>query len=374
MPCSLDPFPAVAAFLAGAPLAWQDLQVTEETLLALCDEHDLTVLCFERISRSTSGEWPDTLCRSLGESAHAAIAVELLRANETRAVIDALAIRGADPVLIKGTALAYTVYDSPACRAREDTDLLIRESDIGAAREVMAELGYAATVHCSDLFAQFEVQKADRFGVVHAFDIHWKISTQPVFQSVLTHAEMLRRAQAVPALGVRAICACPVDALLLACVHPVMHHRNLQRVAWTYDVHLLASRLSPQEAAEFAGAARRAGVAEICAHQLGLAHAMFGTRFFPSLIDAVSAGVSAEPSAAYLASDRTWRDELASSLRGLHGVGDRINLLRGVLLPSPRYMLGAYGLSGTAFGPLLLPALYVHRKVRGAWKILMGKK
>jgi len=374
MPCSVDPFPALAAFLAGAPLTWPDLQITEETLLALCDEHDLSVLCFERISRSASDEWPDTLCRSLGESAHATIAVELLRANETRAVIDALATRGVDPILIKGTALAYTAYDTPACRAREDTDLLIRESDISAAREVMAELGYTDTVHCSDLFSQFEVQKADRFGVVHAFDIHWKISTQPVFQSVLTHADMLRRVEAVPVLGVRAMCAGPVDALLLACVHPVMHHRNLQRVAWIYDVHLLASRLAPEDVAEFACAARRAGVAAVCAHQLRVAHAMFGTRLFRSLMDAVSAGDTAEPSAAYLASDRTWRDELASSLRGLPGVGDRINLLRGVLLPSPRYMLGAYGLSGTALGSLLLPALYVHRNVRGAWKILTGKK
>jgi hypothetical protein len=374
MPCSLDRFPAIAAFLAGRPLAWPDLEISEAALLALCDEHDVSVLCFERISRLAGDGWPDSLCRSLRESAHTKIAVELLRANETRAVLDALAVRAVEPILIKGTALAYTVYDTPACRGREDTDLFIRESDIDAAREVMAELGYTATVHCSDLFAQFEVQKADRFGVVHAFDIHWKISTQPVFQSVLTHAGMLRRVQAVPALGVHARCAGPVDALLLACVHPVMHHRNLQRVAWIYDVHLLASRLSSDQASEFAGAARRAGVAAVCAHQLRLARAMFGTRLFPSLVDALSAGGNAEPSAAYLASERTWRDELASSLRGVHGVGDRINLLRGVLLPSPRYMLGAYGLSGTALGPLLLPALYVHRNVRGAWKILTGKK
>ena len=374
MPCSLDRFPALADFFAGAPLAWPDLQITEQTLLALCDEQDLSVLCFERIARSASDAWPDTLCRSLGEAARAAIAVELLRANETRAVLDALAARAADPILIKGTALAYTVYDTPACRAREDTDLFIRENDADAAREVMAQLGYTTTVHCSDLFAQFEVQKADRFGVVHAFDIHWKISTQPVFQSVLTHADMRRRVEAVPALGAHAMCAGPVDALLIACVHPVMHHRNLQRAPWIYDVHLLASRLSPEHAAEFAGAARRAGVAAVCAYQLRLAHAMFGTRLFPSLMDTLSAGADTEPSAAYLASHRTWRHELASSLRGLHGVGDRLSLLRGVLLPSPRYMLGSYGLSGTPLGPLLLPALYVHRNVRGAWKILMGKK
>ena len=54
--------------------------------------------------------------------------------------------------------------------------------------------------------------------------------------------------------------------------------------------------------------------------------------------------------------------------------GDRVRLLREVLLPSPSYMLGAYGLRGKPLGTWLLPALYVHRNVRGAWKILTGKK
>ena len=79
---------------------------------------------------------------------------------------------------------------------------------------------------CDDLFSQFEMQKVDGFGVCHVFDMHWKISTQPVFDSVLTYGEMLPRAQPVPALGPHAMTAGLVDALLLACIHPVMHHQN----------------------------------------------------------------------------------------------------------------------------------------------------
>jgi hypothetical protein len=37
-------------------------------------------------------------------------------------------------------------------------------------------------------------------------------------------------------------------------------------------------------------------------------------------------------------------------------------------------MLGAYGLGGKRLAALLLPALYVHRNVRGAWRIIAGKK
>jgi hypothetical protein len=49
-------------------------------------------------------------------------------------------------------------------------------------------------------------------------------------------------------------------------------------------------------------------------------------------------------------------------------------MLRDVLLPSPSYMLGVYGVRGKPLAPWLLPALYVHRNLRGAWKILAGKK
>ena len=374
MPCSLDRFPALAAFLSGAPLTWPDLHIAEDAFLALCAAEDLSVLCFERISQSTSDEWPGSLRRTLAELARARSAMESVRGNETRAVLDGLAFRGITPILIKGASLAYTIYDTPACRAREDTDLFVREADVEAARQTMAELGYTATVQCSDLFAQFEVQKVDRFGLVHAFDFHWRISTQPVFQSVLTYAEMLSRAKSVPALGAYAMGAGDIDALLLACVHPVMHHRNASRALWMYDVHLLASRLTPESAAGFAEIARRKQMAAVCAHQLRRARAVFGTQLPSSLIDALSASGGAEPSAAYLASERRWRHELASSVRGLPRAGDRVRLLRSVLLPSPRYMLGAYGLTGTALGPLMLPALYVHRNVRGVWKILTGKK
>ena len=51
-----------------------------------------------------------------------------------------------------------------------------------------------------------------------------------------------------------------------------------------------------------------------------------------------------------------------------------MRLLREVLLPSPAYMLGAYGIRDKPLAPWLLPALYMHRNVRGAWKVLMGKK
>jgi hypothetical protein len=37
-------------------------------------------------------------------------------------------------------------------------------------------------------------------------------------------------------------------------------------------------------------------------------------------------------------------------------------------------MLGSYGVGNRAWGFALLPALYLHRNVRGIWKVLAGRK
>jgi hypothetical protein len=92
------------------------------------------------------------------------------------------------------------------------------------------------------------------------------------------------------------------------------------------------------------------------------------------MIQGLGTAGTVEPSAGYLASERRWHHETIASLRALPGIRDRVRMLRDVLLPSPSYMLGVYGVRGKPLAPWLLPALYVHRNLRGAWKILAGKK
>lgn len=374
MPGSLDPYRRVAAFLAGSPARWADLRISEDVLLAICSAEDLCALFFHRISCSGAKEdWPVSVTTALGDMARRQAAEELLRGAEIASVVEALTEAGITPVLIKGTPLAYSVYDHPSLRSRSDTDVLIAESDVDASRRVMSALGYSPAVHCSDLFSQFEMQKQDRFGVCHAFDVHWKISTQPMFVHVLTHAAALPRTIPVPALGRHARTLGSVDALLLACVHPVMHHRGEPRVLWLYDIHLLAAQLSREEWSTFARAALHNGIANVCGHQLALTRALFGTSL-PSATLAELSDVPNESTSEYLASGRTWRHELVASLRSLPSTATRARMLRQVLLPAPAYMLAAYGLQDRRYGRWFLPALYVHRNLRGAWRIVSGRK
>ena len=376
MACSLESHPALGAFLAGGPLTTDELaRIPPAALKAWCDAERLWVLVHQRLAESGADScWPSGLVAELGARARAEAATELLRAGEIQAVLAALAASGIRPVLLKGTALAYTIYPSPSARQRNDTDLLIAPEDVATARDVLSSLGYTFAIHCSDLFSQFEAQKIDRFGVLHVFDVHWSISTQPVFERVLTYNDVIARVETVPALGAHAKALGDVDALLLACVHPVMHHRNEKSVLWTYDVHLLAGRLSLEGWDEFARRARAGRVSAICRRQLNQAQTLLATKLPQQVLGRLSPAIEPEPSAAYLASERRWHDELVSSLRVQPSVGAGARLVRDILLPPRDYMFSLYGFRSNPLAVCLLPALYLHRNARGAWRVLTGKK
>lgn len=367
----------LAAMLRGEAVSWRSLGVEPARLLAACAEEDLTGLVQHRLADRPDLDWPRDLRDALTREARTSATRELLRRREVVAVLDALAARDVRPILLKGTPLAYTVYQAPSLRPRADTDLLVPREQTETVRKVMAAVGYTAT-NFSDgdvLFRQFELRKDDEFGVTHAFDIHWQISTESVFADLLGYDELASEAMAVPALGAHARAPGAIHALLLACVHPVMHHRNAERLVWVCDIHLLAARLSPAEFDRFAELAVRKGVAAICAHELALARARLSTPVPDEVIAALGApGRGPERSATYLEPERRWNDELLSNVWGLPRWSDRLRLLKEVTFPAPGYMLRAYGLDEAAFGSALLPALYLHRGVRGVWRVLRRRK
>ena len=367
----------LAAFLNGASVPWSVLGLTPAAFHDLCAEEGLTGLVHCRLRDRTAGDgWPEDVRDEVAGKALRDAVEEGLRQQRTRSALDALASAGVTPILMKGTPLAYSVYRAPSLRPREDTDLLIRRDQVDEARRVMTALGFAPAANSGGehLFAQFQYSKEDSYGVEHVFDFHWKISTQPTFAAVLTHDELAADAIPIPSLGPHAYGASPLHALLLACIHPAMHHKNAEHLIWMYDIHLIASRLSDEDFDRLVALAVEKRVGAICAHELARAHARFSFRLPPRVI-ATLAACEGEPSAAYLRPRRRWADELMSSLRGLPRWRDRLGLLREVVFPSPRYMLAIYRVTvSPPRSALLLPALYAHRLLRGFHKILAGRK
>ena len=364
------------AILRGEDVAWRALDTTPSELLDTCAENGIAELVHHHLAGfDRSGDWPDEVRGELARRAHAAAAMELVRGREVASVLDALTAAGVQPILFKGTPLAHGLYKFRGARPHTDTDLLIAREQIQPARLAMAARGYSEPPMTGGelVFCQFQMATEDGFGIGHVFDIHWKISTQSLFSDVLTYDELAAASVPVAALGQRARAAGDLHALLLACIHPVMHHRNALRLIWLYDIHLLASRLSPDELDRFASLAAKKQVATICAHQLAVARARLHTPIPESVISRLSENGLAEPSAGYLRPGRRWRHELVANVTSLPQWQDRLRLVREVLFPPTEYMRQTYRIAGVS-GHFLLPAMYVRRILSGGWKVLRGRK
>ena len=366
----------LAAVLRHETLPPRTLGEAPAAFVRACGDDDLAGLVYEVIRKQDGGgDWMRTVRGALATQVRAQAAEEILRRLELMKVLEALRASGIQPILIKGVALAYSLYAVPAARRCRDSDLLVCRNEVPTVRSILAGLGYTGAHQCEGelLFYQVALKKTDSFGLVHTLDVHWKISTQSVFAGLLTFGEMAAAAVPLPQLGGHARGAGPLHALLLACVHPVMHHRQAHSLVWVYDVHLLASRLSTSQFDQFTDLALEKQVAVVCAHQLKLAERLMGTRIPDGRLRKLEAAGTSEASAAYLRPDRRWRDELVWNLQGLSSWRDRARLLREIAVPGPRYILQAYGIPSPA-GAALLPALYLHRLVTGGWKAIIGRK
>ena len=295
-------------------------------------------------------------------------AVDVLRQANLQEVLKAFAEQNIFPLLIKGTPLSYIYYADSSLRPRCDTDLLIRKNDLNTVETILAKFGYSRSNSVSGDFIrhQFLYSKPGPNGIGCDLDVHWKISNPILFADMLTFDELQSKGIGIPSLSEYARTVSPVDSLLLACLHRVAHHKSTERLIWLYDIHLMADRMTESEFDEFWKRASQKKLKSICLDGLITAKSWFNTKF-PEVQTDQQGGQrvydSIEPSAQYLHSDLRNLDLLLMNLRH-HSGWDKIQLLKENLFPPASYMLQHYNVSKR----LLLPGLYLHRSITGAWK------
>lgn len=307
--------------------------------------------------------WPVEFIQTFQRAERDAVTVDCLRHVELAAVLAELGSAGVRVAVFKGAALAQTHYPAPHLRVRLDTDLLVAASDVRALEDVLGRLGYARQLETSGRLVSYQshYDKVDRYGVLHAFDVHWKISNLQALADRLTWQELWHHRVPLAALGSTAVTVDDVHALLLALIHRAGHHPGSRNLLWIYDLHLLASRLSPDEVRQVEEIARARGLGQITARGLALARDWFGTATVHPVIDALRARGPRQEDAIVLQGPWTQAQVLRLDLDALPDWPARCRLIREHLFPSAGYMRSRYGVQST----LLLPGLYI-------WRILFG--
>jgi len=298
----------------------------------------------------------------VSDTIRVAAARELSCRRDIVEAIDAAQRAGVDVLLLKGAALAYTHYPEPHLRPFNDVDLFIRAADRDRAAAAVESTGYARAVETgAELWSgQYHFVKTTPSGRVMV-DLHWRIANPIAFAEAVVFDEVWARSVGVPALGPHARTLSPADSLLLACLHRVAHHGDSLQLLWLWDIHLIASRMSPQEFDVFGEGALRARVAAVCSHSLGLAQECFGTAVPRDLMSRLGDAVD-EPSAAFVGGPMSLFDVARADMAALSGWRRRAGLVREHLFPAPSYMRQKYA----DWPAALLPLAYVHRMIRGA--------
>lgn len=324
--------------------------------------------------------WPREVLAECHRQAIAWTMWELRHQAILKQVLEQLAGLGVQPVLFKGTALAYGLYPSPVLRSRGDTDLIVPFADRGRVAQALEHLGFRRETGVSSNFISYQASftQTAAGGARHSLDLHWRINNSQLLARLFTYEELRTRAQPVPELSPHAFAAGKVDALLLACMHRSGHKQapyyvddvayySGDRLIWLYDIHLLAQKLTPDEWHEFMDRATQKGLRAVCLEGLGRAQTRFGTPVARDVIEALGRPGHPEPSVRYLESSaarRLWLDFCA-----IDGWQGKLGFMGELLFPPASYMHQKYPDAGSAG----LPWLYLRRATGGMFNYFKGR-
>ena len=308
------------------------------------------------------------------EEARACAMWELRHRHVLNSVLDAFSAAGIRCLLMKGTALAYDLYQEPALRPRGDSDLLIDPSNLEQARHVLREQGFYAGLleDASEALTQEPWRIAAPDQSTHDIDLHWQALNGPAMANVIPSESAFEEAVSLPKLGGNAMAVSHPHALLHACVHRAQHilspyfvdgkaYYGGDRLIWLCDIDLLAKAMKHEDWANFIEKAAQGGVAPVCHRALLDATRLLHTPV-PHEVMADLEATAGGPETEYLLSagraGRALFDVKASGLQGA------LKYARARLFPAEAFIRAQYPQS-----QLPLPLLYLRR----IWRFLRGR-
>src|SRR5260221_3054913 len=236
-------------------------------------------------------------------------------------------------------------------------------SEIPALEDVLGRLGYSRAAETSVQLVSYQSHyyKIGPYGIVHALDVHTKVSNLQALADRFTCQELWQHRVPLAALGSAAVTVADVYALLLALIHRAGHHPGSRNLLWIYDLHVLASRLRSEEMTQVGEIASARGLAHIAVDGLAFAGAWFGEGAVGPVIEALRARGPRQEDAIVVQGPWTQAGLLRLDLDALASWRARGRLIQEHLFPSQSYMRARYGVRSN----LLLPGLYI-------WRVLAG--
>jgi hypothetical protein len=170
--------------------------------------------------------------------------------RQLQEIIEAFQEEGVRMLVLRGPALAFSLYPDPAMRPSGDLDLLVIPEQVVQARTILESLGYRCLARrfetARDFFREecfIHQENPDNKFPVDLHWVHWEL--HPFFKGSeqVDMLDLFQRAWKVetPTLAFETLQ--PVDYLIHSAIHLIMIHKNEMRLSWIYDTALLAQQL-----------------------------------------------------------------------------------------------------------------------------------
>lgn len=316
---------------------------------------------------------PEDVARRMQDVARGHAFWELAHRRILTRLAPEFAARGIAPLILKGTALAYSVYDTPVLRPRGDTDVVVAEADYEPAQQILRAHGFTlAFVPGGRIVAsQCSYEMHDGHGLHHVIDLHRRTNNHAALARLFPYAELRARAEPLDRLNPAYLRPGFVDALLFACYHRFMHiakpitvagaaHLSENRLIWLLDMVEIARRFSARDWDSFVARARDKGLLRICQGSLLAARDRAGLDLPDPVRLALDAAPQDEAPVRFLRAGRGGR--LLADLAATPGMRQKLGFLRETAFPPAAYMRASFGHAGQREP---LPGLYLRRALRG---------
>lgn len=319
---------------------------------------------------------PPAVRRELKKAYLATARRNLLLFHELQAALSALNEAGVDALVLKGGALAETVYGNIAVRPLLDFDLLVRKEKAARSIRTLGKLGYERArvePHAGITFRHENGVLLCKQSLIDVhLDLHWSLFDSPHYQERLP-MEWFWESGGPGAVAGRQTPVLGVEAQLLhLCGHLMLHHRG-DELLWLHDIAELLSayegRIAWPQVLEIAAA---------CDLILPVQRVISSVTTqweapVPAGVLARLASMTPSPAETQVFSWLTVKERPVlkrfwADLATMPNWSERLSYALQQLFPSRQYMRHRYGVSH----PFLLPLYYPYRWWLGLYRAIVA--
>lgn len=193
----------------------------------------------------------------------------------------ALAEVGVTPVLLKGYGLARRLYPEPLQRATTDVDLLVARARVLCSVHALEGLGLTTRAGDMDRDDTHHVELSSPDGLV---ELHYRALAG--YGQALEGDALVARARDAELDGQRVRYLCPEDEAVYLALHASNH--LLQRLAWLFDLKLLALAHPTLDWDRVVTRARQSGLPDLVWYAWDAAHRLLDAPVPPWVLKALA--------------------------------------------------------------------------------------